>query len=115
MKEVSVFGSVTLLKNGVSVSVSLIPTKLLQQTFNGEKVTPDWGEVANQPVIYPFVMVSNTSVPVTDLSNPVWIFGGTTLAFDDDGNCTNDGLTGMFKKTKLHDRLDPRPGFTGNG
>lgn len=53
MKEVSVFGSVTLLKNGVSVSVSLIPTKLLQQTFNGEKVTPDWGEVANQPVIYP--------------------------------------------------------------
>lgn len=43
MNEVSVFGSVTLLKNGVSVSVSLIPTKLLQQTFNGEKVTPDWG------------------------------------------------------------------------
>lgn len=116
MKEVSVFGSVTLLKNGVSVSVSLIPTKLLQQTFNGEKVTPDWGEVANQPVIYPFVMVSNTSVPVTDLSNPVWIFGGTTLAFDDDGNCTNDGLTGMFKKTSYTIGSTPVPALqvTGN-
>lgn len=116
MKEVSVFGSVTLLKNGVSVSVSLIPTKLLQQTFNGEKVTPDWGEVANQPVIYPFVMVSNTSVPVTDLSNPVWIFGGTTLTFDDDGNCTNDGLTGMFKKTSYTIGSTPVPALqvTGN-
>lgn len=116
MNEVSVFGSVTLLKNGVSVSVSLIPTKLLQQTFNGEKVTPDWGEVANQPVIYPFVMVSNTSVPVTDLSNPVWIFGGTTLTFDDDGNCTNDGLTGMFKKTSYTIGSTPVPALqvTGN-
>ena len=44
MNEVSVFGSVTLLKNGVSVSVSLIPTKLLQQTFNGEKVTRECHE-----------------------------------------------------------------------
>ena len=116
MNEVSVFGSVTLLKNGVSVSVSLIPTKLLQQTFNGEKVTPDWGEAANQPVIYPFVMVSNTSVPVTDLSNPVWIFGGTTLTFDDDGNCTNDGLTGMFKKTSYTIGSTPVPALqvTGN-
>ena len=116
MNEVSVFGSVTLLKNGVSVSVSLIPTKLLQQTFNGEKVTPDWGEVANQPVIYPFVMVSNTSVPVTDLSNPVWIFGGTTLTFDDDGNSTNDGLTGMFKKTSYTIGSTPVPALqvTGN-
>lgn len=49
MNEVSVFGSVTLLKNGVSVSVSLIPTKLLQQTFNGEKVTPDWGRRLTSP------------------------------------------------------------------
>lgn len=116
MNEVSVFGSVTLLKNGVSVSVSLIPTKLLQQTFNGEKVNPDWGEAANQPVIYPFVMVSNTSVPVTDLSNPVWIFGGTTLTFDDDGNCTNDGLTGMFKKTSYPIGSTPVPALqiTGN-
>ena len=116
MNEVSVFGSVTLLKNGVSVSVSLIPTKLLQQTFNGEKVTPDWGEAANQPVIYPFVMVSNTSVPVTDLSNPVWIFGGTILTFDDDGNCTNDGLTGMFKKTSYTIGSTPVPALqvTGN-
>lgn len=116
MNEVSVFGSVTLLKNGVSVSMSLIPTKLLQQTFNGEKVTPDWGEAANQPVIYPFVMVSNTSVPVTDLSNPVWIFGGTTLTFDDDGNCTNDGLTGMFKKTSYTIGSTPVPALqvTGN-
>lgn len=116
MNEVSVFGSVTLLKNGVSVSVSLIPMKLLQQTFNGEKVTPDWGEAANQPVIYPFVMVSNTSVPVTDLSNPVWIFGGTTLTFDDDGNCTNDGLTGMFKKTSYTIGSTPVPALqvTGN-
>ena len=116
MNEVSVFGSVTLLKNGVSVSVSLVPTKLLQQVFNGEKVTPDWGEAANQPVIYPFVMVSNTSVPVTDLSNPVWIFGGTTLTFDDDGNCTNDGLTGMFKKTSYTIGSTPVPALqvTGN-
>lgn len=116
MNEVSVFGSVTLLKNGVSVSVSLIPTKLLQQTFNGEKVTPDWGEVSNQPTVYPFVMVSNTSVPVTDLFNPVWIFGGTTLTFDDDGNCTNDGLTGMFKKTSYTIGSTPVPALqvTGN-
>ena len=116
MNEVSVFGSVTLLKNGVSVSVSLIPTKLLQQTFNGEKVNPDWGEAANQPVVYPFVMVSNTSVPVTDLSNPTWIFGGTTLTFDDDGNCTNDGLTGMFKKTSYTIGSTPVPALqvTGN-
>ena len=116
MNEVSVFGSVTLLKNGVSVSVSLIPTKLLQQTFNGEKVTPDWVEAANQPVIYPFVMVSNTSVPVTGLSNPVWIFGGTTLTFDDDGNCTNPGLTGMFKKTTYPIGSTPVPALqiTGN-
>ncbi len=116
MNEVSVFGSVTLLKNGVSVSVSLIPTKLLQQTFNGEKVIPDWGEVSNQPTVYPFVMVSNTSVPVTDLSNPVWIFGGTTLTFDDDGNCTNDGLTGMFKKTSYTIGSTPVPALqvTGN-
>lgn len=116
MNEVSVFGSVTLLKNGVSVSVSLIPTKLLQQTFNGEKVTPDWGEAANQPVIYPFVMVSNTSVPVTDLSNPVWIFGGTTLTFDAGGNCTNDGLTGMFKKINYMIGSTPVPALqvTGN-
>ena len=116
MNEVSVFGSVTLLKNGVSVSVSLVPTKLLQQVFNGEKVTPDWGEAANQPVIYPFVMVSNTSVPVTDLSNPVWIFGGTTLTFNDDGNCTNDGLTRMFKKTSYTIGSTPVPALqvTGN-
>lgn len=116
MNEVSVFGSVTLLKNGVSVSVSLVPTKLLQQVFNGEKVTPDWGESANQPVIYPFVMVSNTSAPVTDLSNPVWIFGGTTLTFDDDGNCTNAGLTGMFKKTTYTIGSTPVPALqvTGN-
>ena len=116
MNEVSVFGSVTLLKNGVSVSVSLIPTKLLQQTFNGEKVTPDWGEAANQPVIYPFVMVSNTSVPVTDLSNPTWIFGGTTLTFDGSGNCTNPGLAGMFKKTTYTIGSTPVPALqvTGN-
>lgn len=116
MNEVSVFGSVTLLKNGVSVSVSLVPTKLLQQVFNGEKVTPDWGKAANQPVIYPFVMVSNTSVPVTDLLNPVWIFGGTTLTFDDDGNCTNTGLTGMFKKTNYTIGSIPVPALqvTGN-
>lgn len=116
MNEVSVFGSVTLLKNGVSVSVSLIPTKLLQQAFNGEKVNPDWGEAANQPVVYPFVMVSNTSVPVTGLSNPVWIFGGTILTFDDDGNCTNDGLTGMFKKTTYPIGSTPVPALqiTGN-
>jgi len=116
MNEVSVFGSVTLLKNGVSVSVSLVPTKLLQQVFNGEKVTPDWGEAANQPVIYPFVMVSNTSVPVTDLLNPVWIFGGTTLTFDGSGNCTNPGLAGMFKKTTYTIGSTPVPALqvTGN-
>ena len=116
MNEVSVFGSVTLLKNGVSVSVSLIPTKLLQQTFNGEKVTPDWGEAANQPVIYPFVMVSNTSVPVTDLSNPTWIYGGISLTFDGDGNCTNPGLAGMFKKTTYNIGSTPVPALqiTGN-
>ena len=116
MKEVSVFGSVTLLKNGVSVSVSLIPTKLLQQTFNGEKVTPDWGEAANQPVIYPFVMVSNTSVPVTDLSNPTWIFGGKTLTFNADGNSTNQGLVGMFKKISYTIGSTPVPALqiTGN-
>lgn len=116
MNEVSVFGSVTLLKNGVSVSVSLVPTKLLQQVFNGEKVTPDWGEAANQPVIYPFVMVSNTSVPVTDLSNPTWIFGGTTLTFDGSGNCTNPGLAGMFKKTTYTIGSTPVPALqvTGN-
>lgn len=116
MNEVSVFGSVTLLKNGVSVSVSLVPTKLLQQVFNGEKVTPDWGEAANQPVIYPFVMVSNTSVPVTYLSNPTWIFGGTTLTFDGSGNCTNPGLAGMFKKTTYTIGSTPVPALqvTGN-
>lgn len=116
MNEVSVFGSVTLLKNGVSVSVSLVPTKLLQQVFNGEKVTPDWGEAVNQPVIYPFVMVSNTSVPVTDLSNPTWIFGGTTLTFDGSGNCTNPGLAGMFKKTTYTIGSTPVPALqvTGN-
>lgn len=116
MNEVSVFGSVTLLKNGVSVSVSLVPTKLLQQVFNGEKVTPDWGEAVNQPVIYPFVMVSNTSVPVTDLSNPTWIFGGTTLTFDGSGNCTNPGLVGMFKKTTYTIGSIPVPALqvTGN-
>ena len=116
MNEVSVFGSVTLLKNGVSVSVSLVPTKLLQQVFNGEKVTPDWGEAGNQPVIYPFVMVSNTSVPVTDLSNPTWIFGGTTLTFDGSGNCTNPGLAGMFKKTTYTIGSTPVPALqvTGN-
>lgn len=116
MNEVSVFGSVTLLKNGVSVSVSLVPTKLLQQVFNGEKVTPDWGEAVNQPVIYPFVMVSNTSVPVTDLLNPVWIFGGITLTFDDDGICTNPGLVGMFKKTTYTIGSTPVPALqvTGN-
>lgn len=116
MNEVSVFGSVTLLKNGVSVSVSLIPTKLLQQTFNGEKVTPDWGEAANQPVIYPFVMVSNTSVPVTDLSNPTWIFGGRTLTFDADGDSTNSGLVGMFKKISYTIGSTPVPALqiTGN-
>lgn len=116
MNEVSVFGSVTLLKNGVSVSVSLVPTKLLQQVFNGEKVTPDWGEAANQPVIYPFVMVSNTSAPVTDLSNPTWIFGGTTLTFDGSGNCTNPGLAGMFKKTTYTIGSTPVPALqvTGN-
>ena len=116
MNEVSVFGSVTLLKNGVSVSVSLIPTKLLQQTFNGEKVTPDWGEAANQPVIYPFVMVSNTSVPVTDLSNPTWIFGGRTLTFNADGDSTNSGLVGMFKKISYTIGSTPVPALqiTGN-
>lgn len=116
MNEVSAFGSVTLLKNGVSVSVSLVPTKLLQQVFNGEKVTPDWGEAANQPVVYPFVMVSNTSVPVTDLSNPVWIFGGMTLTFDGNGNCTNTGLVGMFKKTNYTIGSTPVPALqvTGN-
>lgn len=116
MNEVSAFGSVTLLKNGVSVSVSLVPTKLLQQVFNGEKVTPDWGEAVNQPVIYPFVMVSNTSVPVTDLSNPTWIFGGTTLTFDGSGNCTNPGLAGMFKKTNYTIGSTPVPALqvTGN-
>ena len=116
MNEVSVFGSVTLLKNGVSVSVSLIPTKLLQQTFNGEKVTPDGGEAANQPVIYPFVMVSNTSVPVTDLSNPTWIFGGRTLTFNADGDSTNSGLVGMFKKISYTIGSTPVPALqiTGN-
>ncbi|WP_302298957.1 hypothetical protein [Butyricimonas virosa] len=116
MNEVSVFGSVTLLKNGVSVSVSLIPTKLLQQTFNGEKVTPDWGEAANQPVIYPFVMVSNTSVPVTGLSNPTWIFGGRTLTFNADGDSTNSGLVGMFKKISYTIGSTPVPALqiTGN-
>lgn len=116
MNEVSVFGSVTLLKNGVSVSVSLIPTKLLQQTFNGEKVTPDWGEAANQPVIYPFVMVSNTSVPVTDLSNPTWIFGGRTLTFNADGDSTNSGLVEMFKKISYTIGSTPVPALqiTGN-
>ena len=61
-------------------------------------------------------MVSNTSVPVTDLSNPTWIFGGTTLTFDDDGNCTNDGLTGMFKKTSYTIGSTPVPALqvTGN-
>ena len=116
MNEVSVFGSVTLLKNGVSVSVSLIPTKLLQQTFIGEKVTPDWGEAANQPVIYPFVMVSNTSVPVTGLSNPTWIFGGRTLTFNADGDSTNSGLVGMFKKISYTIGSTPVPALqiTGN-
>lgn len=53
---------------------------------------------------------------MTDLSNPVWIFGGTTLAFDDDGNCTNDGLTGMFKKTSYTIGSTPVPALqvTGN-
>lgn len=99
MNEVSAFGSVTLLKNGVTVSASLVPTKLLQQIFNDEKVTPDWTVAANQPVIYPFILASSSSVPITDLTNPAWMFGGTTLTFNDSGVCTNAGLAGMFTKT----------------
>lgn len=116
MNEVSAFGSVTLLKNGVSVSVSLVPTKPLQQIFNGEKVAPDWTAAGNQPVVYPFVLASNTSAPVTDLTNPVWIFGGVTLTFDGNGINTNAGLAGMFKKTTYTIGSTPVPALqvTGN-
>lgn len=116
MNEVSAFGSVTLLKNGTSVSVSLVPTKLLQQIFTGEKVTPDWTVADNQPVIYPFVLVSNSNAPVTELSNPVWIFGGTTLTFNASGACTNAGLAGMFMKTTYNIGSTPVPALkvTGN-
>ena len=116
MSEVSAFGSVTLLKNGVSVSVSLVPTKIIQQTFNGEKVTPDWTVADNQPIVYPFVLASNKNAPVTDLANPVWVFGGTTLTFNASGVCTNAGLAGMFTKTtyNIGSTAVPALKITGN-
>ena len=61
-------------------------------------------------------MVSNTSVPVTDLSNPTWIFGGRTLTFNADGDSTNSGLVGMFKKISYTIGSTPVPALqiTGN-
>ena len=117
MKQVSAFGSVTLIKNGVSVSAALTPTDVLQQTFSGDKVFPDWETAANQPTVYPYVLVTSQVGPVTDLANSAWIFAGTALTFNEEtGDCTNEGLAGMFKKVTYTLGTTPVPALkiTGN-
>lgn len=99
----SVTGSITIkrLRKGGTVSLELRSDLPLIQITDGENVSPDFTQTANQPTITP--TVRNGKGEVVTLQSATWSYNGVQLTFstsvDADGwqPCTNSDYSSLFK------------------
>lgn len=83
--------NITLLKNGDQLSVALISTAPLYQTFRKgtSEFNPDWATMADaqRPVIYPRVYSVMEAAALT-VTNVSWKYNSVAMTFDASGVCT---------------------------
>lgn len=86
------------LRTGDSLFVSLTSDKALYQgidTVSGT-ISPDWSVAANQPTITPNITTARNATVTIVSGTIVWKYIGTSLSFDDSGNCTTSGYESTF-------------------
>lgn len=75
--------TITRLRQGDSLTASLVSTKSLIQYIEGDSISPNWEVLANQPIIYPFVRSSLTTAFITDITNVRWYLDNVLITAED--------------------------------